>query len=213
MMKKRIAVIGDNPEEILAKYSPDVEVSPYVKFELKNKEQMWKNAIAYAEYVGFPDSDIEKIRCMGPDKYWESQTIGLDFDNNGNAITTENPDQLYRDYANECDDIPVKDGGSKSQCLIDEIKFYDDGIAAIIKDKVDKGLLNQSYMHRFKDGDECVKYNSALFYTNDIVSENGCASYDMSGVSDVEWVCSFEENVKKICAECGSSKVTLYDCE
>lgn len=100
-------VVGENPQEVIAKYNATLEVPSYIKYKRKDAAKLQRDRILVLEaLLNNPDLEpIEKatveeeydyIKGLSPWKYYEEElTEGMQYDDEGNALTTENPVGKY----------------------------------------------------------------------------------------------------------------------
>ena len=95
-----VMVVGDNPEELMAKYDTSLKVKPYIKYKYLDAEKMRKNAIkVFTELCANPrkfslndfQTDYFKERLKATNnmtsfEYYTTITNGLYYDDNGNAL-------------------------------------------------------------------------------------------------------------------------------
>jgi hypothetical protein len=105
-------VVGDNPDELMARYDMSREVEPYVKFKYKDREKMQKNAIkVMKEIVANPKlfnmtdfqsdafkNQLAKIEALTPFEYYSMVTAGLYYNEDGDAMSDENEEGKWRTY-------------------------------------------------------------------------------------------------------------------
>lgn len=96
-------VAGDNPDRIIAKYDSKLKVEPYVLYWKKDaralrdhKLLMLSNVLKHPE--GLSDlekdsikEDLDYYQTLSPDEYFEELGSGMDYDDDGNILTTTNP--------------------------------------------------------------------------------------------------------------------------
>ena len=99
-------VVGDNHKELMDKYSFGLEVEPYVRYEYLKADKYQNNSIkaldnllSNADKVGLDtqlreglERRIKALKKMTPFEYYRELTDGMYYDEDGNALTTENPD-------------------------------------------------------------------------------------------------------------------------
>lgn len=106
IVHRQILVIGDNHKEIVKKYSGDTQVEPYVYKTLKDaaedKKQLLELVKAilmnyrlprnYEYYKNFYHDLLE----MSDEDFFNELVENYDIDENGNAISTKNPNRYYQ---------------------------------------------------------------------------------------------------------------------
>ena len=127
---RTLLVIGDNPDEIAAKYSMDIKVKPYLKYRLDDKDKLYEARKRFlAECYRKADEDWNsattdedreaksKLRArwhmayttfnnLDSFEYYQVITKGCWYDDNGDAWTDENPNAHYK--YQKCYDYRIK---------------------------------------------------------------------------------------------------------
>lgn len=105
---RTLLVIGDNHEEIAAKYSLDTEVPKYLRYKFDDAEKLHKEHlkvieahILAAQETNHPMLDhfkdmYEEYLAMDDFEFYQQLTYGCTYDEDGNAWSTENPDAHYQ---------------------------------------------------------------------------------------------------------------------
>lgn len=105
---KTILVIGDNPDEIIKKYSLDTKVDEYVFAKFSDKETLRKKTLLILKNLAESanNSDIQKqyynnsymdVKEMSDYDYFLQYTKGCRYDEKtGDAITDKNPNAHYK---------------------------------------------------------------------------------------------------------------------
>jgi hypothetical protein len=105
-----VMVIGENHRELMSKYSLDLEVDSYVKYEylkadkyLNNSINALDNILSNADKIGLEPSvkeslsaRIKILKQMTPFDYYRELTDGMYYDENGNALSTENQEGHWK---------------------------------------------------------------------------------------------------------------------
>ena len=102
-------VAGENPEKMIRHYDATIEVAPYVKYKKGDADKLRMAYIkAYEGYLKNLPEDwdydlvkdtIEDLQNMSSDEFFDWFCKGMDKDEEGNALTTVNPDGKFR-YCN-----------------------------------------------------------------------------------------------------------------
>ena len=108
---RTLLVIGDNPEEIAARYSADRKVDKYRKYELNEAPKLHRQylellekSIKSLEGVGTEKSEAaleyykdiyDEYKEMDDFEFFQALTQDCDHDSEGDALTDENPDAHY----------------------------------------------------------------------------------------------------------------------
>lgn len=107
---RTLLVIGDNPTEIAAKYSADRKVGEYQRYELNQAPKL------HREYLEAVEQSIEAAKTlensealvrryqdlydeyseMDDFEFFQALTAGCGYDEDGNAMSDENPDAHYQ---------------------------------------------------------------------------------------------------------------------
>lgn len=107
---RTLLVIGNNPEEIAAKYSLDRKVAKHKKCELNEAPKLHKNYLKELELtinaldgVHGKEELVEAYRDLYDEysemddfEFFQAITFDCDYDNDGDAVTDENPDAHYQ---------------------------------------------------------------------------------------------------------------------
>lgn len=107
-----VMVVGENPEELLAKYKRGLKVKEYVKYRYLDAEKLQKNSVKILNevcnnYRNFNLSNfqvdaikekLKAIKNMTPFEYYQTITYGCKYDENGDAWSDINPDGKYNSY-------------------------------------------------------------------------------------------------------------------
>lgn len=145
-----ILVAGDNPGEIVKKYSADTKVSKHVKMKFNDAEKEQKNHLKLLEtiltdkripltsgqYDSYKDMYLE-IKGMDSFDYFREMTEGCEYDEKtGDALTEENPNAYYKyertqqhrlevtgDEGDFSDPFPLKNGKKSYSAHYDEIDW------------------------------------------------------------------------------------------
>ena len=102
-------VVGDNPDEMIKKYDSTMKVEPYIKYHYDDAGKIKKKAIKLMQdivdnsdkvsltniMIDYLKDRIKILKGMSDFEYYTSITTDMDINENGDAITTENPDGKY----------------------------------------------------------------------------------------------------------------------
>lgn len=210
-LMRKVLVIGDNPHQLVEKFSAEnIEMVPYVKYKASEKDKLFKIAKAMSE-----KANDERYRSMmdsfDPDTYWEMITSGMDFDKDGNAITTENREQKFDEIeigGGDASIIPLKsDMGANpvSSAKYADIMWEDERITEMMRTNIEKGNVKPEYIARFKDADECISFNTQQLVCDAITDGNEWFEFDPWKMSDIEWISGFRDRVKGIVGDSNPS--------
>lgn len=238
-----VMVVGDNHKELMDKYSFDLEVEPYIRYEYLKADKYQNNSIKAldnllnnADKVGLEpqlkeglERRIKALKKMTPFEYYRELTEGLYYDENGNALTTENPNGHWvtaRIGKNFSLPLKLKDGTETYSAKADDIDWWamneptamyeaawemvmegreptnaaEERVYESMKDKI-------AYFSNFKDKDDYVTYSTS-YWNYAFVDKNGWV--DMSDEDERKWITNFFERfVKNIDP---NDTVTIYEC-
>lgn len=241
-----LLVIGDNPEELIKKYDKRNTVEKYIKFKYKDAEKLRKSAIkalkglldnidklSLQEFtIDTLKDKLKSIENMSNFEYYQTLTNGLYYDENGNALSEENPDGKFDDYTNKLHlAIPLRrlDGTDVTSDLkknidwehmhrrkdsvdtytsawevcVDKREPETEDEVTISKMMEDKGR----YFENFASKEEYVNYSTS-FWEYAIINEGGWQSID--GNDSKIWVNDFYDKFIKPLD--GNTKLTIYEC-
>lgn len=135
-----VMVVGDNPEDLMAKYDKALKVKPYIKYKYLDADKLRKNAIkmlsnivdnydkfAMSEYQrDYFKERLKAINGMSSFEYYSTITQGLYYDDEGNALCEENPEGKWDKYnigKNFSYPFKLKDGKESYQALVKDIDW------------------------------------------------------------------------------------------
>ena len=242
-----VMVVGDNPMDLMEKYDRAMEVEPYVKYKYLDAKKYKNVAVKAMEKVLSEEDKIslqpsvrealkerlKSLKNMSDFEYYRQLTDGMFYDNNGNALSEENPDGHW---------VTCREGGHFSLPL----KLFDGKeVYSARKGDVDWGSMHQanksvyeaaweivvegrapensmeetiyesmkdkdSYFSNFKDKDEYVTYSTS-FWNYAYVDEKGWKDMDNTcGGNEKKWVEEFYDNFVKDMD--GNKLITIYEC-
>jgi hypothetical protein len=105
---RTLLVIGDNHEAIASKYSLDTKVEPYIRYKFEDAETL------HIKYLNILEEMIKKYQAVSPSlsekykdmydeyremddfEYYQQLTYGCNYDENGDAWSTQNPNAEYQ---------------------------------------------------------------------------------------------------------------------
>ena len=239
-------VVGDNPEAIMSKYDKSLKVKPYIKFKYLDAEKLKNNASKMlTEIVSNPDKfTLNKFQCdyfkerlksinsMSPFEYYSTITQGMYYDEDGNALSEENPNGKWDKYnlgKNFSYPLKLKDGKEVYQARSkdidweemhmnrDYVKLFETIWALVIDDdepstKEEENLkanwsTKKNYLSRFKNADEFVLHNCA-YWNYAFVDENGWIDVDTDN-NESKWISEFFERFIAVLKD--NDLVTIYE--
>ena len=238
-----VMVVGDNHKELMDKYSFDLEVEPYVRYEYLKADKYQSNSIKAldnllnnADKVGLEpqlkeglERRIKALKKMTPFEYYRELTEGLYYDENGNALTTENPNGHWvtaRIGKNFSLPLKLKDGTETYSAKADDIDWwamneptamYEAAWEMVMEgreptnaaeERVYESMKDKTaYFSNFKDKEDYVTYSTS-YWNYAFVDKNGWV--DMTNEDEKKWITNFFERfVKNIDP---NDTVTIYEC-
>ena len=239
-------VVGNNPEEITKKYDLNLKVEPYVKYKYldagKYKSisiKALEKVLSEADKISLPNStkEVLKNRLVDLKKlpdfdYYRQLTEGLFYDENGNALSEENPNGKWKtcrlgkhfslplilkngteSYSAMAGDVDWEKMNNVNQeaykaaweIVVEGRKPIGEQEETIAKTMGDKTM----YFSRFKDKDEYVTYNTS-YWNYAYVDEHGWEDVDTSGGNEIEWIKGFFDNFIKPLKP--NDMVCIYEC-
>lgn len=241
-----IMVIGDNPDELMEKYSLGKKVEPYIKYKYldakKIKEQslsmygeLIKNAQKYNidhDALSAIEEKYNSIKAMSPFEYYVLITSGMYYDENGNAMSDENPNGKWSKYhvgQGYSYPLVLKNGTEAYSAKKSDIKWddmhlnktyvnlfnkiwslcVDDEAPETDDDKKIKSSwgTRKKYLENFKSKDDFVSHNCS-YWNYAYLDEKGWVDLDDS-VDDKEWVSTFYD--KFVVPLPDDAVITIYE--
>lgn len=238
-----VMVVGDNHKELMDKYSFDLEVEPYIRYEYLKADKYQNNSIKAldnllnnADKVGLEpqlkeglERRIKALKKMTPFEYYRELTEGLYYDENGNALTTENPNGHWvtaRIGKNFSLPLKLKDGTETYSAKADDIDWwamneptamYEAAWEMVMEgreptnaaeERVYESMKDKTaYFSNFKDKDDYVTYSTS-YWNYAFVDKNGWV--DMTNEDEKKWITNFFERFIKDIDP--NDTVTIYEC-
>lgn len=238
-------VIGDNPTELMEQYQIGKEVEPYVVYKYKDAEKMKKNSIQLFEKmlenprkfnlndyaIDYIKSNLKAIKNMTSFDYYKKLVDGFYINDNGDAISTDNPNGKWETYKLAKNFfIPLKlfNGEETNTALCKDIDWdsmhmqntasYESVWEMIMEGREPKNDIEkimyenmstqQNYLSQFKDKDQYVIHNCA-YWTYAFLDKDGWHDMD-DAISDFDWIMNFfDRYINKIDK---GAKVTIFEC-
>lgn len=238
-------VVGENHKELMDKYSIDLKVEPYVKYEYLKAEKYLKNSIKAMENI-LDNSDkivgleshikeslstrIKILKKMTPFEYYRELTDGLYYDENGNALSTENKEGHWKTAhigRNFSLPLKLKDGSETYSAKASDVNWesmnepkalYEAAWEMVVdgreptnkeEERVYESMKDKTtYFSNFKDKEDYVLYSTS-YWNYAFVDENGWT--DVDDVKDEKkWIKNFYHNfIEKLNP---NDLVTIYEC-
>ena len=225
-----VLVIGKEPEKLMERYSKALKVKPYVKYKYLDAEKMKDNAIKMlTEITNTPEKltlnkfqvdyfkeRLKAISSMSSFEYYRTITDGLYYDENGDALSEENPDGKWDTYAlgkNFSYPFKLTDGKESYQARVGEIdwnrmhmnpdvvKLFETIWALVVDDddpsNDDEEILKKNwvtkknYLSNVKSVDDFVSHNGA-YWNYAVLSDKGWVDVDDDG-NESSWINNFFE--------------------
>lgn len=226
---RSLMVVGENPATLLDIYDMNKKVEPYVKYKYSDAKKLKELAISsLSELLANADKfeltkfqrdyftdKLKTTKATSDLDYFINLTNGLDYDKDGNAITTENPNGKWKKCRLGCDfSTPfVKTNGESSfQAKKGEIEWefihmrkkrvqLFSGLWDVIKEgkepssDKERNIAelwqdNKNYLDNFETKEELITH-SCMYWNYAVVNENGWFSMDDDGMTDRLWIATF----------------------
>ena len=239
-----LMVVGDNPDEIIKKYDSALEVEPYIKYYYKDISKYRKKAIKVVQELLFNTDKLslsqavkdyfeEKAKVlekMSDFEYYTSISDGCSYDQDGNALTTENPDGKWgtcRIGRNLCIPLKLKNGTEVLQAKAGDVDwnkmhmvnidvytaawqlFHKEREPETVQEKqIYENIKNQKrYFNGFDCQEDYVNY-CCSYWCYAYADKDGWQ--DADDHKDYKWITSFYDKfVKKLKPD---DMVTIYEC-
>lgn len=240
-----LMVVGEQPDKIVEKYGKDYKTEPYVKYKYLDAKKYQKASIktlekllSESDKIGIPDNVAEQLKGrlkvlneMSPFDYYRELTEGLYYDEDGNALSDENPDKKYntcRKGGNFSLPLLLRDGTESYQARAADVNWdamnganaevysaawemvmdgrepENDTEKTIYESMKDK----EGYFEKFGSKENYVK-RSTSYWNYAYADENGWESVDDCN-TEIEWIEGFvDKYVKRLN---GDELITIYEC-
>jgi len=241
-----VLVVGDDPESLMAKYDKALKVKPYIKYKYLDAEKLKKNAIkmlssvvenadkfAMSNYqLDYLKERLKAINGMSTFEYYRTITDGLYYDDEGNALSEENPEGKWDKYnigKNFSYPFKLKDGKESYQAQVgdidwdsihmnvDAVRMFEIIWALVVDDddpsdeeevNIKKNwITKKNYLSNFSNVDQFVAHNCA-YWCYAYLDENGWKDVDDEG-DELKWVSNFFDRFIKPLKD--GTKVTIYE--
>ena len=241
-----VLVVGDDPESLMAKYDKALKVKPYIKYKYLDAEKLKKNAIkmlssvvenadkfAMSNYqLDYLKERLKAINGMSTFEYYRTITDGLYYDDEGNALSEENPEGKWDKYnigKNFSYPFKLKDGKEAYQTQVgdvdwdsmhmsvDAVRMFEIIWALVVDDddpsdeeevNIKKNwITKKNYLSNFSNVDQFVAHNCA-YWCYAYLDENGWKDVDDEG-DELKWVSNFFDRFIKPLKD--GTKVTIYE--
>ena len=240
-----VMVVGDDHEKMMAEYDANKKCEPRVKYKFKDRAKLHRNAITILDTLlssptGYNLTDVarealeeslEKTRNMSDFEYYRHLVNGLEINDSGDAVTTDNENGMWttaRKAHNIGMMLYLKDGTETNQAKMSEIDWerthrYNIGLylrawelcvdGAEPKDENDSKMLNNmsdnlDYFDNFSDKEEYANYITS-FFENVCLNKDGWHDIDDCNDSK-DWAINFYDRFVKGVGD--DELITLYEC-
>lgn len=221
-----LMVIGDDPMKIIEKYGADFKVEPYIKYRYLDAKKYHSTAIKTLKQVinNFNSLSIkpniketltnrlENISKLTPFEYYRELTDGLFYDNDGNAISEENPNIKYntcKKGRNFSLPLILKDGSESYSALVKDIDWeamngknkgiYEAAWEMVMEDRKPQNDIEEqtynsmkdktAYFSNFKSKEDYVTYSTS-YWNYAYADINGWIDVDDEG-DEMKWIKNF----------------------
>lgn len=223
-----VLVKGDEPEKLMSKYDASLKVKPYIKYKYLDAEKLKQNSVKILtdiinkhdlfglkkDALDFYKEKLKAISSMTSFDYYTFITSGMFYDEDGNALSEENPNGKWDKYnlgKNFSYPFKLVDGSESYQAYAkdinwelmhmntDRVKLFET-IWALAIDGDDPSDENEAklkelwesrknYLSNFKSADEFAAHNCA-YWNYAYLDENGWVDMDDSK-GETEWITNF----------------------
>lgn len=240
-----VLAVGDEPRSIVNKYDMSREVEPYVKYRYldaakykKGIEKTLRKLVEDRDKTLLPpttfvliEERLKVLEGMSPFEYYRELTDGLYYNENGDALSTENLEGRWltcREARNFATPFTLIDGTESFQARVRSIDFdatekgkdvYHRAWELLVDgaepesdedEKIIKGADNipKAYFDNFSSREEYADY-CCNFWTYAVVDKNGWSSVDDVD-NAMDWVFRFKERFIDPLPE--DTLLTIYEC-
>lgn len=248
-----VMVVGNNPDEVLSKFDYNKRVPVYVKYRFCDKEKLYNQTVNVIETLlnsedkyGLDEVAIKtlraklyKLKSMEAFDYYRYITNGLQYDENGDALSSENPNGKWisckKDYdlinpliitPQTINNLEKKEVFTAKKGEVDWVSMSNENTELYSRTwdlcvnnidpetEQDKSIVKNMghltyYFNQFKDKEEYVIHNTA-FWTNVFVDKNG-VWYDIDETDSKDWIRNYLSRF--IYNLDDNDKLTIYTCE
>ena len=242
-----VMVVGDDPSAIMKEYDMSLKVEGYVKYKYLDAEKYKNTAIKVLsklldEYdkVGIKENMRESLKNrltvlkkMSAFEYYRDLTDGLYYDEDGNAVSTENPNGKWKTAKigrNFSLPLVLKGGGTSYQAKASDVDWesmhlankpiYEAAWEVVVEKREpstdeEKAIYanmkdRTAYFAKFPSKDEYVMYSTA-YWNYAYVDKDGWKDINTECNGDEhEWISSFYDRFVKTLNP--NDKVSIYEC-
>lgn len=241
-----VMVVGENPSKIMEKYDIRKEVEPYIKYKYLDAEKyknsaikILKNLLENYDKIGIKigskellEERLKALANLSTFEYYKELTQGLYYDENGDALSTENKDghwltcRIGRNFALP---LKLKDGTESYSALCKDIDWdlmhkanqetYAAAWEMVMEGRepstdVEKTIYEAmkdktAYFSKFKDKESYVNYSTAYWNYAYVDENHGWVDVDLYG-DENEWINTFYDGFIKNLKD--DDLVTIFEC-
>ena len=240
-----VMVVGSNPSSIMEKYDIKKEVEPYVKYKYLDAEKYKKSAIKILENllenydkIGIQiaskellEERLKALKTISTFDYYKELTQGLYYNNNGDAVTTENKDghwvtaRIGRNFALP---LKLKNGDETYSALKQDVDWElmhktNQEVYATTWEMVMEGKEpstekekiiyesmkdKEAYFSNFKNKEAYVNYSTSYWNYAYVDEKNGWI--DINSTNSEEWINNFYDRFVKNIKD--DELITIFEC-
>ena len=242
-----VMVVGNNPREIMEKYDSNKEVEPYVKYKYLEAKKYKSVAVKAMEKIvkendkinlpaNIKERLVNRLKAIKSEtdfEYYRELTDGMFYDENGNALSEENPDGKWvtcRDAGHFAMPLKTKDNKetystTKGNVDWDAIHHTDSEIYEAAWEVVVDGREpnndrekqiyesmkdKMAYFLNFKSKKDYVNYATS-YWNYAFVNEDGWKDADNYSNGDLnEWINNFYDDF--IVPLKDDDLITIFEC-
>lgn len=241
-----LMVVGEKPDEVIEKYGSEYKIEPYIKYKYLDAKKYQSTAIKVLgetlnkfDTIGLPpsiskealESRLSTLKSLTPFEYYRELTDGLYYNEDGDALSEENPNikyntcRLARNFATL---LRLKDGSETNKALAKDVDWdamngankevyeaawelvmdgrepQNDQERTIYESMKDKG----AYFENFKSKEAYVAYGTA-YWNYAYADKDGWVDVDDDG-NEEKWINNFFPRfVEKLKP---NDLVTIFEC-
>jgi len=241
-----VMAVGENPSAIMENFNMNKQVEPYVKYKYLDADKYKKSAIKVLESilkdydkVGIPnmpkeliEERLKALKSLSTFEYYKELTDGLYYDENGNALSTENKNGKWvtcRIGRNFAIPLKLKNGEEAYSALNKDIdwnamhKVNQETYAAaweiVMEDRepiteeektIYEAMKDKDmYFSKFKNKEAYVNYSTSYWNYAFVDSQQGWIDIDDEKNED-EWINNFFDRFVRNLKD--NDLVTIFEC-
>lgn len=241
-----VMAVGEEPQKMMEKYGADYEVEPYVKYKYLDAKKYQQASIKTlekllneADKIGIPPTTqetlktrLEELKKQSSFEYYRQLTDGMYYDEDGNALSTENPNAHFntcRVGRNFSMPLLLKNGMEAYSAHVSEVDWesmihtntsvYEAAWEMVMEGKTpsnpeEEAIYNamkdkEAYFSKFKSEEEYVNYSTS-YWNYAFVDKNGWIDVDIFEGDETEWVSTFYDRFIKNLDP--NELITIFEC-